>query len=611
MFAQSRASKTVLRLVFIVSCSAVIAHSATVDVHPGQDIPTIVEQNPAGTTFIIYPGLYRLTESITPKNGDSFIGQTACAPPTTSCPAIISGSIHIGYLAKFNGTNYEVTNQPQQAKIAVPVGTEVICDPAWPGCIYPEDLFFDKVPYQHLYSSTLPTIGRGQWWFDYTSHTIYFHDNPAGHVVETSVVQTAFGGPANNVTIQYLTVEEFASLYPYGTIGTFVNDPQTQGVNWTVQNCEVLLNHGEGVRVAYGTHILDNYLHDNGEDGIGGGLGVITDPSTQSMNAGILIQGNIINHNDFAHFNPDFGAGGIKIGSTSGITVRGNTIQYNEGAGLHFDDYSGDEFVDGNTITDNVDAGGISQEMGVGTSTYRNNIVLRNGNQVNDAYWNNQIESMESTGVQAYCNVMEIPPGSGTNGWDIQAADRGYNPYPPLEYLASTGNSFHHNTVIWEPGATGGTGFHQDDPVNEPNFFADNAPPDYNTYHLPTSLSTSYHFGYTSGTTLTFAQYQADGADIHGTADTNNTSGFPTVAITAPADQSSVGNPVTVTATASDSSGISKVEFYVDWALQTTVLSSPYSFNWTDGTSGSHTVAAIAYSTAGIRACYAVTLNEQ
>lgn len=85
------------------------------------------------------------------------------------------------------------------------------CDPGWTGCIDPEDLFFDGTPLQHLYSSTLPTIGTGQWWFDYTNHIIYFHDNPSGHTVETSVLNNAFGGAANNVTIQYLTIEKFAN----------------------------------------------------------------------------------------------------------------------------------------------------------------------------------------------------------------------------------------------------------------------------------------------------------------------------------------------------------------------------------------------------------------
>jgi hypothetical protein len=109
----------------------------------------------------------------------------------------------------------------------------------------------------------------------------------------------------------------------------------------------------------------------------------------------------------------------------------------------------------------------------------------------------------------------------------------------------------------------------------------------------------------------TFAYHQAARADVHSTVDMNYTSGFPTVAITSPADQSSVASPVTIAATASDKSGIRKVEFYVDWNLQATVTSSPYNFSWTNGTTGPHIVAAMAYSNAGIRACYAVTLNEQ
>ena len=52
---------------------------------------------------------------------------------------------------------------------------------------------FDGLPLQHLYATSLPTILTGQWWFDYANHIIYFHDNPSGHIVETSVVPTVTG----------------------------------------------------------------------------------------------------------------------------------------------------------------------------------------------------------------------------------------------------------------------------------------------------------------------------------------------------------------------------------------------------------------------------------
>jgi hypothetical protein len=52
---------------------------------------------------------------------------------------------------------------------------------------------------------------------------------------------------------------------------------------------------------------------------------------------------------------------------------------------------------------------------------------------------------------------------------------------------------------------------------------------------------------------------------------------------------------VSVQATASDKSGIDRVEFYVDWELRGKVSGPPYSFNLTNLTSGSHTLAAMAY----------------
>jgi hypothetical protein len=270
--------------------------------------------------------------------------------------------------------------------------------------------------------------------------------------------------------------------------------------------------------------------------------------------------------------------------------------------------------VDGNTITDNFDSDGVNQEIGYGSSTFRNNIVLRNGAQVYETHFAEQIGVHASTGVTAYCNVLEVSNGAGINGWSIGDANRGNSAYPPYQYLVTTGNSFHHNTVIWDASATGGVGFIHDDAGNQPNFFADNTPPDYNTYHLP-STSDPY-FVYDNNDSqnnnpVTFADYQASGADVHGTADANYTSGFPTVTITSPPDQASFSGSVPVTATASDASGISQVEVYLDWALKSTVTSAPYNFTLTSSAAGPHTVIAMAYSNAGVRACYAVTLNEQ
>ena len=518
-----------------------------------------------------------------------FTGRTKYAPPQTACPTILSGSRLIGSLAKFNGKNYVVTGQTQQG--ATDGVTTSHCETSWTGCMYPEDLFFDGVPLQHLNSASLPTILTGQWWFDYANNTIYFHDDPAGHVVETSVVPNAFAGVGNNVTIKELTIKEFAS--PGGTPGTVGmpgNPSLTQGINWTIKNCEILLNHGMGVPVAFGMQIISNYIHNNGWQGIGGGLA--TDATTRSTPSGIVIRDNVITYNNYAHFLPQFGSGGIKICATKGVVIRGNTITHNDGAGIHFDMSDESPLIDGNTVTDNTGGGGLEYEVSLTSATVRDNISLRNGAELpTESGSNANLASYASTGVEAYCNVLDMPNVAHAQGFLVVGSNRGYNPFPPGQYLTSRGNSFHHNTVIWDSGATAVVGYMQSDAAHQPDSSLTTQPPTSIcticlVYLQP--ISPTNNNNTQKNSRKTFAQYQAAGADLHGTADTKYTSGFPAVNITSPADESSFANSVSIAASASDPSGIDKVEFYVDWSLRTTVTSSPYSFDWTDAPKGDH-----------------------
>jgi len=70
-----------------------------------------------------------------------------------------------------------------------------------------------------------------------------------------------------------------------------------------------------------------------------------------------------------------------------------------------------------------------------------------------------------------------------------------------------------------------------------------------------------------------------------------------------------------VTASASDNVGVTKVEFYRDGALQSTVTTSPYSWSWntTGVANGSHTLQTKAYDAAnnvGSSATITVTVNN-
>jgi hypothetical protein len=76
----------------------------------------------------------------------------------------------------------------------------------------------------------------------------------------------------------------------------------------------------------------------------------------------------------------------------------------------------------------------------------------------------------------------------------------------------------------------------------------------------------------------------------------------PTVSVTSPSNGATVSGTVTISATASDNVGVTKVEFYYDSTnLISTDTTSPYSIPWntTAVSNGTHTLLAKAYDAAG------------
>jgi len=75
----------------------------------------------------------------------------------------------------------------------------------------------------------------------------------------------------------------------------------------------------------------------------------------------------------------------------------------------------------------------------------------------------------------------------------------------------------------------------------------------------------------------------------------------PTTSITAPANGATVSGTVTVSATASDDTGVTNVELYVDGVLDSAIASAPWDWSWdtTGTTNGSHTLSTMAYDAAG------------
>ena len=142
----------------------------------------------------------------------------------------------------------------------------------------------------------------------------------------------------------------------------------------------------------------------------------------------------------------------------------------------------------------------------------------------------------------------------------------------------------------------------------------------YQTFSNQSQVSLSEPL--TSGTYWYYVKaVQADGHDVWsapmwityqtGGGDTT----APTTSITAPAGGATVSGTTNVTANASDAVGVTKVEFWLDGALQSTDTSSPYSWSWntTTASNGAHSLVSKAYDAAnnvGTSATVNVTVSN-
>lgn len=445
---------------------------ASVALKPGDDLQKAVDRHPAGTTFSLQSGIYRL-QSVKPKPGDTFLGAAG---------ATLTGA---RLLTKFEreGRLWVASNQTQEGQ------TNGACDPQHPRCDHPEDLFFDNHPLRHVGDRSM--VEPGTWFFDYPHHKIFFADNPAGHIVETSAARSAFAGPAPNVTIRGLTIEKYAIPAQFGAVGD-----QYPGPDWVVDHNEVRWNHGTGISLVNGSKALNNYVHDNGQKGIGG------------VGQGILMDGNEVAFNNWAGFAMSWEAGGAKFALSKDLTVRRNSIHDNLGEGLWCDIDCVNSIYENNTVGNNA-GGGIAYEISY-RAVIRNNVVRNNGMPSSTWLWGAQILVQNSRDVEIYGNTVEVAPDRG-NGIGIIQQNRGSGSLGP--HIA-TNNYVHNNVIIHRRSPRGANGqvadYQADALANQNNRF------DYNAYHVTDPAAMHWMWGGAQ----TWTGLRRQGQELHGTLDT-------------------------------------------------------------------------------------------
>ena len=462
-----------------------------IEIYPGENIQSYVDNNPEGTAFIIKAGIHRMQE-IWPIDGNTFWGEAG---------AVLNGS---RVLTEFetDGGLYYVANQTQGDWY----GGSDICQEGWERCNHPEDLYLDDEPLRHV--TSLDDVESGKWFFDYDADRIYFADDPIGHTVETSVTYFAFINSASNVTIQNLVIEKFASMVGMGAVGS------TGGENWLVEGNDVRLNHGVGVFVRSESIVRNNYIHHNGQMGVGTG----TEEGFWVTN--VSFEANEISYNNYAHVSCGFECGGSKFSLTDGLEVIGNYVHHNFGIGLWTDIDNSNILYEGNWIWWN-DRMGISHEVS-NNVIIRNNDVRYNGIGEDVWLWGSQILIQNSHNGEINNNTIYIHTDGG-NGISVIHQDR---PEPPWGPFYAQNNYFHHNEIT-HLGLYGISGIADDS--NDGDSDGDGAPDwacsseannlfDYNAYHH-NGIPEKFEFCETWY--LTWEQFRAEGQEPNGTMDSN------------------------------------------------------------------------------------------
>ena len=455
----------VIALALTLSANPSHAQNAnSVFIRVGQNIQAIVDDNPAGTTYVLESGIHRL-QSINPDNGDTFIGEAG---------AILSGANLLTSFARQNGywvADYQTTPGRRAHNH---------CIDTHPLCYYPEDLFIDNFPLHQVRS--LQDLTAGRWYFDYDAGRVYIADDPSGHIVEISKTTLGFSGNSSDVTISDLIIEKYANPAQRGAIYGAYTD------GWTISNVTVQLNHGAGIRVGDRMHLINSRIIYNGQLGVGG------------SGEGYVIEGNEIAYNNYAGYISPWEAGGTKFAVSNNYILRNNYVHHNDGPGLWDDINNYDVLIEGN-ITFYNQRNGIYHEIS-GSAVIRNNVAMFNGLNGDNWLWGSQILIATSEGNQVYDNIAVVDETRG-NGIGVVNQNRGS--------WQSHNNYVHDNTIIFL-GSSGSAGVVTDYNLDE--FWVNgNNRFNANTYYVADSARRYWSW---NNRHYTFDELQAQGVEANG-----------------------------------------------------------------------------------------------
>jgi parallel beta-helix repeat protein len=354
----------------------------------GDDFASIINEASEGSRFIIGPGVHRLQE-VVPKDGMTFEGLPG---------AVMSGAIELDSWTEDGPGVWRFDGISQTAF------EHGACIPGYVGCRLSQDVYMDDVMLWQV--TERQDLGPGSWFWD--GDRVLVADDPGSRRVELSIATHAFFGEASDVTIRDLVVEKYAVPAQFGAIQSERLGGGPHGRGWLIEDVELRLNHGAGVRMGDDTVLRRLFIHHNGQLGI-----------AASGGDGGLVEDSEIAANNLAGFDWGWEAGGAKFKETNGLVVRRNLVRDNDGPGLWTDIDNNDTLYEDNVVTGNAGPG-IFHEISY-SAVIRNNTVTGNGHAFGAWLWGAGILIAASSDTEVHGNIVE----ANANGIALIQQNRG------------------------------------------------------------------------------------------------------------------------------------------------------------------------------------------
>jgi parallel beta-helix repeat protein len=479
-----------------------------------------VDANPAGTTFCLAAGTYRLSAGVQPKNNQTFIGAGRGQTILTGAKLLTSWTKDGAAQRWYASIALDGSVIDEKTFVVQGGETFIGSDSGGSEAKSRGDTFYNGARLKRVHAVS-SVGGNDNFYPDYANGRVYVGRDPAQATsggVEVANVPYAFIGQgpnvADGVTVKNLTITKFGNR-----AGTPGEPAVYSGFNWTVDNVEVSLNHAKGVYNEDGMVLTNSFMLNNGVHGSGGG------------GTGILVENNEIAHNnEQLRFPNGWATGGIKFGNFRDGIVRNNLVHDNNGNGIWSDCNGRFGIIEDNTVYNNTQ-GGIMWEVSY-EAIIRNNTSYGNGfSKFNDGpgYGTNIFISSSGSSastfaldtwwtsrggtraIQVYGNTVDtyVASGGDSNAISLTQQDRnsgcGVNT-PFGEHLVQD-VSVHDNTVTMR--GQGEIGAYQGGTVGA--VYASNNHFEANTYHVECSAgNTRWHW---QNADHTFAEWQGYGND--------------------------------------------------------------------------------------------------